>query len=170
VRTVLAAAVLGAAIVIAFVRVLGASDEPPPPIATATATPATTPTATPVDPLLAYVRSRLRGCRLIASGRARCTLPGGYDARFSRFRTGRALRAYFRTLRRGRPARIGSCAPDGRWWKADTPKTVEGKLIGRRVGRRLVLAWTDDDDRVAAFATATPKRAKQLCRAWEKYA
>jgi hypothetical protein len=86
-------------------------------------------------------------------------------------RTRAALRAYFKRLeRRGRPARLGACAPDGRWWKADRPKTVAGKLIGRRVGRRLVLAWTDDRVRVAAYATATPGTAKKLCKAWERYA
>ena len=191
-QTVLSAAVLGAAIVVAVVTVISATRrDAPDPVATviptATGTPSPSPTSTAPSltrdetALTGYVQSRLGPegrCELVDSAlpkrgaaRARCTLPGKFDTVFTRFKDRGGLKSYFAFLSgKGKPERLGTCAANGEWWKADTPKQVEGKLIGRRVGNRLVLSWTDADDRVAAFAVTTPKSAKQLCSAWEKYA
>ena len=191
-QTVASAAVLGAAIVVAVATVVNATRrDAPDPVATAVATATDTPSPAPTPSLpsltrdetalTGYVQSRLGPegkCELDervlpkhGAARMHCTLPGRFDTTFTRFKDRSALKSYFAFLSgQGKPERVGTCAPDGEWWKADTPKQVEGKLIGRRVGSRLVLSWTDNDDRIAAFAVATPKHAKRLCSAWEKYA
>ena len=49
------------------------------------------------------------------------------------------------------------------------PYKVAGRLIGRRDGSRVILSWSDDAERVAAFARAARSDRADLCSSWETY-
>ena len=97
-----------------------------------------------------------------ATARVRCELPGGFPVVYTRFERRAALRAYFATLSRdGKPEDLGRCAAEGEWFGDDDK--VAGRLIGRRDGSRVVLSWSDDAERVAAFARAARSDRADLC-------
>jgi hypothetical protein len=163
----------------------------PEPVASATPTATPTPSPTPspsVSPtatfaapaeetLAAYVNERVGPNAFCegdpelpkrATARLRCQLPGGFPATYTQFETLKALKAYFKTLRGdGRPEDLGNCAAEGEWFGDDDK--VAGDLIGRRVGARAVLSWSDEPQRVAAYASSKRSDRSELCDSWESY-
>jgi hypothetical protein len=153
----------------------------PTPTPTSTPSPSPTPTPTTNDPqeaqLLTYVNDRIgpsASCELDpelpdgATARARCELPGGFPAVYTQFATMKAMKAYFATLsEEGEPQDLGRCAAEGEWFTDDDK--VAGQLIGRRVGARSVLAWSDELELVAAYASASRGDRADLCSSWESY-
>jgi hypothetical protein len=98
----------------------------------------------------------------------RCELPGGFPVVYTQFETLKGMRAYFRTLSSdGRPQDLGTCAAEGEWFNDDDK--VAGRLIGRRVGARVVLSWSDELQLVAAYASSARGDRAELCKSWESY-
>jgi hypothetical protein len=180
---------VGAAFAVAALR------EPDEPVANATPTPAKTPspTTSPApspspspaatfagpeeETLAAYVNERVGPNAFCESdpelpeaavARLRCRLPGGFPATYTQFETLKALRAYFKKLGAdGDPADLGSCAAEGEWFGDDDE--VAGDVIGRRVGSRAVLSWSDEAQLVAAYASSARGDRAELCSSWESY-
>ena len=98
----------------------------------------------------------------------RCQLPGDFPATYTQFETLKALKAYFKTLSEdGEPQDLGRCAAEGEWFGDDDE--VAGRLIGRRVGARAVLSWSDEPQLVAAYASSARSDRAELCTSWESY-
>jgi hypothetical protein len=185
-------AVLVVAVIVVVAIVAGGEPAAPPPtptatptpIATATLTPSPSPTPTPtVAPrerrLLSYVQGRIGtsdSCRVqdskpsAATARVRCELPGDFPVVYTRFGSRAKMRAYFSSLgREGTPQNLGTCSAEGEWFADEDSSRIAGLLIGRRVGNRAVLSWTDDREFIAASARSPRGKRAALCRSWESY-
>jgi hypothetical protein len=196
--TGVAVAVVGAVVAVFLVAALRKPDKPvasntPTPARTATAspsqaatpsvapTPSAAPTATFAGPeeetLAAYVNEHVGPNAFCegdpelpeaATARLRCQLPGDFPATYTQVESLKALKAYFKTLQAdGDPERLGRCAPEGEWYGDDDE--IAGDVIGRSVGSRAVLSWSDEPQLIAAYASSARGDRAELCSSWESY-
>ncbi len=160
-----------------LVAVVGCGGEPEPrpvavktPVPTATAAPSVSPASVELLTLLRDAtqdRARLYEAAgkvpAPATAAVSCDCDAGAEGGWLQFATHEDMLEHFNRVRGATTPIRGTECSIGRWARGTRP---EGRIWFGREGRRTVLIWTNDNDRIVGTIRATGSRAEEVCAIW----